>query len=259
MIILTSEVFIMHSLSTHFILFSLLTLYFSLFEVAHATDQPSFECPEIPLVSVAANLDIHIPLATYQSITGISNIWADFKFKGIDKDNDYIWRLHDYGTYLTPCTALNPALVSTKLDIHISSADYQSLEDGLTIWTSLKFKGIDADGYYIWRLQEYGLNKTEAASQTVQALIDTINAAELTLFAIQSNADNDTVMYLLKSTKAAAKTINSTVLLSDRDKTLARVGDARSAYIKDKIETAEALMIEVVERFIILKEKFHNL
>jgi hypothetical protein len=39
------------------------------------------------------NLSSNIPSATF----GLSNIWADLQYKGLDSTNSHIWRLNDYG------------------------------------------------------------------------------------------------------------------------------------------------------------------
>ncbi len=59
---------------------------------------------------------------------------------------------------VTSCTASNPASVDLNLDIHIPSAEYQSLGGTANIWLNLEYKGIDADGDYIWKLKNYGGN-----------------------------------------------------------------------------------------------------
>lgn len=99
-------------------------------------------------------------------------------------------------------------------------------------------------------------NQTQA--EVAQSLIDTIDAAELALSAVQSSADKKDTMALFKATKQTAKTIESSVVLADRDRALNRVMKARSAYKKGDIEKAEALMIEAVERFKKVKDKYHN-
>ncbi len=92
-----------------------------------------------------------------------------------------------------------------------------------------------------------------------QALLDTIAVAEETLAAMKGgDADKETVMALLKKTKQTAKTIESSVVLADRDRALAKVKKSRSAYRKDQHEKAEELMEQAVERFIKVNEKYHN-
>ncbi len=99
-------------------------------------------------------------------------------------------------------------------------------------------------------------NQTQA--EVVQSLIDTVNVSEETLAAMKSGADKDAVMALLKKTKQTAKRIESAVVLSDRDRALARVNKARSAYKKGDTAEAEELMAEAVERFKDVEKKFHN-
>lgn len=91
-----------------------------------------------------------------------------------------------------------------------------------------------------------------------QALLDTISIAEETLAAMKSGAEKDTVMAMLKKTKQTAKTIESSVVLADRDRALAKVKKSRSAYKKDQHAKAEELMEQAVERFIKVNEKYHN-
>ena len=91
-----------------------------------------------------------------------------------------------------------------------------------------------------------------------QALLDTIAIAEETLAAMKGGVEKDTVMALLKKTKQTAKTIESSVVLADRDRALAKVKKSRSAYKKDQHAKAEELMEQAVERFIKVNDKYHN-
>jgi len=91
-----------------------------------------------------------------------------------------------------------------------------------------------------------------------QSLLDTISVAEETLAAMKGDADKETVMAMFKKTKQTAKTIESAVVLADRDRALSKVKKARSAYKKDQHEKAEELMTDAVERFIKVNEKYHN-
>ena len=91
-----------------------------------------------------------------------------------------------------------------------------------------------------------------------QSLLDTIAVAEETLAAMKSGAEKDTVMALLKKTKQTAKTIESSVVLADRDRALAKVKKSRSAYKKDQHAKAEELMEQAVVRFIKVNDKYHN-
>jgi len=75
-------------------------------------------------------------------------------------------------------------------------------------------------------------NQTQA--EVEQSLLDTIAVAEETLAAMKSGADKETVMALLKKTKQTGKTIESSVVLANRDRALTKVKKARSAYKKDQ-------------------------
>jgi len=99
-------------------------------------------------------------------------------------------------------------------------------------------------------------NQTQA--EVAQSLDDTITAAETALAAVQNGTDKKETMALFKSTKQTAKTIESSVVLADRDRALNRVMKARSAYKKGNIEVAEKFMVEAVERFKKVKAKYHN-
>lgn len=103
-----------------------------------------------------------------------------------------------------------------------------------------------------------GKVENQTQEEVRQSLLDSISAAEEALAAIKSNADAETVLDLLKKTKQTAKTIESSVVLVDRDRALAKVNKARSAYKKDQRDKAEELMIQAVDKFKKLNEKFHN-
>ncbi|MCU7833657.1 MAG: hypothetical protein KZQ83_00275 [gamma proteobacterium symbiont of Taylorina sp.] len=45
--------------------------------------------------SMESNLDIHIPAVEISGES--SDLWIDLKFKGVDSDGDYIWKLNDFG------------------------------------------------------------------------------------------------------------------------------------------------------------------
>ena len=99
-------------------------------------------------------------------------------------------------------------------------------------------------------------NQTQA--EVEQSLLDTIAVAEETLAAMKSGADKETVMALLKKTKQTAKTIESSVVLADRDRALSKVGKARLAYKRDQHAKAEELMEQAVKGFKKVNEKYHN-
>ena len=99
-------------------------------------------------------------------------------------------------------------------------------------------------------------NQTPAG--VVQALADTIAIAEETLAAMKSGVDKETVMALLKKTKQTGKTIESSVVLANRDRALSKVRKARSAYKKDQHAKAEEIMEQAVDKFKKVSEQYHN-
>ncbi|WP_221895107.1 hypothetical protein [Bathymodiolus japonicus methanotrophic gill symbiont] len=102
----------------------------------------------------------------------------------------------------------------------------------------------------------------KVANQTqegvVQSLDDTVAIAEETLAAMKSGADKETVMALLKKTKQTGKTIESSVVLANRDRALGKLKKARSAYKKDQHEKAEELMGQAVDKFKKVRDQYHN-
>ena len=99
-------------------------------------------------------------------------------------------------------------------------------------------------------------NQTQA--EVEQSLLDTITAAEEALALMKSGADIDTVLAALKKSKQTAKTIESSVVLADRDRALSKVAKARGAFKKDQHEKAEELMEQAVAGFKKVNEKYHN-
>jgi hypothetical protein len=52
--------------------------------------------------------------------------------------------------------------VSSNLNIHIPSANYQSLVGGnMNLWINLEFSGNDENGVLTWKLKDYGTNGNE--------------------------------------------------------------------------------------------------
>ena len=99
-------------------------------------------------------------------------------------------------------------------------------------------------------------NQTQA--EVVASLDDTVTAVEAVLTAIQSGADKDDVMALFKSAKQTAKTIESSVVLAQRDRSLGKLKKARSAYKKGDIEKSEELMVIAIDSFKMTRKKFHD-
>ena len=99
-------------------------------------------------------------------------------------------------------------------------------------------------------------NQTQA--EVVASLDDTVTATEAVLTAIQSGAEKDDVMALFKTAKQTAKTIESSVVLAQRDRSLGKLKKARSAYKKGEIEKSEELMVIAIDSFKMTRKKFHD-
>ncbi len=96
------------------------------------------------------------------------------------------------------------------------------------------------------------------AAEVAEAIDKTIQSSEETLAAIKSGADKNSVMAMFKTTKQHAKKIESTVTFSIRDKGLARLKTARSAFKKENMRKAEDYMAQAIDIFKKTKAKYHN-
>jgi len=117
-----------------------------------------------------------------------------------------------------------------------------------------------------------GKQANQTKEELVVALDDTVTVAEDALKGIVADTDYKAMMKLFKITKQTAKTIESTVVLSDRDRALARVNKARSAYKKSHKAAAKgndaeaeaymteavAFMTEAVQRLKDVRTKYHT-
>ena len=103
-----------------------------------------------------------------------------------------------------------------------------------------------------------GKVENQTQDEVEQSLTDTVDAAEAALAAMKDGTDKETTMALLKKTKQTAKTIESSVVLADRDRALGKVSKARGAYKKGQHEKAEELMEQAVKGFKKVKDKYHN-
>lgn len=56
----------------------------------------SIDFPQSQAATVAPNLNIHIPTADYQSLTGTMSIWADLQFVS-NPDGRFLWELSNFG------------------------------------------------------------------------------------------------------------------------------------------------------------------
>lgn len=99
-------------------------------------------------------------------------------------------------------------------------------------------------------------NKT--AAETEVTIDNAIEKAEETLAAIKNGTEKDAVMALYKETKQLTKEIESTVIYLLRQKALERLSKSRSAFKKGKVELAEEKMVEALEKYNELKNRYHS-
>jgi len=97
-------------------------------------------------------------------------------------------------------------------------------------------------------------------AETVVSIDETVALAEEALKAIKEGSlEKDAMMKLFKTVKQKAKTIESTVTYSIRERALSRLGKARLAYKKGKDQAeVEALMLKSLDTFIDLRNRYHN-
>ena len=118
------------------------------------------------ITAITSELDIFIPLASYQSIDGDSNVWAQFEFEGYDPDMGLFWKIIDYGEIQggVNCDTVPKVSIKINLDIHIYSSEYQSDESTSNIWVDLEYygEGLDSEGKgtgnFLWKLKNAGVN-----------------------------------------------------------------------------------------------------
>jgi anti-sigma factor ChrR (cupin superfamily) len=104
-----------------------------------------------------------------------------------------------------------------------------------------------------------GKTENQTTAETVKHLDNMVALVLETQAAMTSaDADRDSVLALFKKTKQEAKAVQSSVVLSVRDRGLARLTKARSAYKKGKMEEAKEWMTKAVTVLTAAKDKFHN-
>ncbi|WP_031434598.1 hypothetical protein [Methylomarinum vadi] len=103
-----------------------------------------------------------------------------------------------------------------------------------------------------------GKIENATAEEVSQAIEDAISNSEKAVAAMQSGADEDTVLGLLKATKQASKRIESNVVDRLRSKANSRIAKSRSAFRKGDKEKAQALATEALDIFKEVKSKYHS-
>ncbi|MCU7837265.1 MAG: hypothetical protein KZQ83_18730 [gamma proteobacterium symbiont of Taylorina sp.] len=113
--------------------------------------------------SIDSSLNIYIPSAEVQITGETHSFWLELEYKGANSDGEYIWKLINAGTS-SICTDSNLASVGSDFNINIQSADLNLTEDVSNIWIELAYKGIDADGYNVWKLVNAGFNSDDTVA-----------------------------------------------------------------------------------------------
>ena len=92
----------------------------------------------------------------------------------------------------------------------------------------------------------------------LQAFDDSITAVEAAQTAMESGEDKDKVLALMKEAKQELNRIESATVNREKERANGLLKKSRSAYRKDDIEKAKALMAETVAKFISLKQIYLN-
>ena len=103
-----------------------------------------------------------------------------------------------------------------------------------------------------------GKIENQSAEGVLQAFDDSIAAVEAAQDAMNSNADKDTVMALLKTAKQELNRIESATVNRAKEKANGILKKARSAYKKDQHEVAKVKIKDAVEAFKGLKQIYVN-
>jgi hypothetical protein len=67
------------------------------------------------------------------------------------------------------CTSSETGTVSSNLDIHVPSLNYETSFGTLNIWVDFQFHGEGTNGELLWKLKNYGISCIESESGTVSS------------------------------------------------------------------------------------------
>lgn len=95
----------------------------------------------------------------------------------------------------------------------------------------------------------------EAVLGAFDVAISSVEAAQT---ALESGADKDTVLGLMKEAKQNLNRIESAVINREKERANGLLKKSRSAFKKGNIEDAKTLMAETVAKFIFLKQLYLN-
>lgn len=121
----------------------------------------SSACADNYISTITPNLDIFLPSLNYQSLTDTSNLWVELEFYG-EESNNLLWKIKDFGVNTgsaVGCTPEDSIIVSSNLDIHLLSIDYQLLSGTLNFWANFEYYGLSSEGELLWKLIYYGENQ----------------------------------------------------------------------------------------------------
>ncbi len=106
------------------------------------------------------------------------------------------------------------------------------------------------------RAGKVGKIENATPAETVVAIEKTLYKVDKLFEAIKNNVEKDIVICMFNDVKLTAKTIESTVVYSLRERALGKLNKARSAFKHDEMELAEEYMRETVEMFKTLKDRY---
>lgn len=103
-----------------------------------------------------------------------------------------------------------------------------------------------------------GKIENQSPAGVLQAFDDSISAVEAAQSAMDSGADKDTVMALMKTAKQELNRIESATVNRAKEKANGVLKKSRSAYKKGQLEIAKVKMKEAVSQFKGLKQIYLN-
>jgi hypothetical protein len=234
-----------------------------------AGDQDSF-------IILNRNFSFNIPLVKLVNNNGVTSYYdVDFIFLPKNSKNNRLLFgvMKAIGIERSRIDALdlsNAIILNRDLSFNIPSIRYVDVDDSIKyynadfIYTPINNKLIFEVAKVI-ELQVSNENSTDCRSRVgkidcggdyTEVIDKTIVLAEATLEGIRSGANKNVVLELFQTTKNMARKIESTVTYSLRERALGRLKKARNAFESDEIELAEEYMIETVEMFKALKDKY---
>ena len=113
---------------------------------------PQSSTPTAETATISENLDIYYPSLTLDTPAGSFNIWIKLGYIG-----NLTWVLTGGGINQT-IPAYAAGTVAQNLDITMPSVNYQTALLSLNLSIYLTFDKVDANGNYLWKLQNYTIH-----------------------------------------------------------------------------------------------------